>query len=184
VASDLDRIVIRDGGHAAVTLGDRALTIEISAATPVAGRPSSGRIKAAIGDLLLLPGEDGAPPQSLRIRQLEAHGEAILIGHADSTNKICDTNLTARLDWSDVSTADIIKWDLEGYCNSSALGGIRQVCTDKVGKNAVKMRIKHVICGFAAQRALSLDDDGTLTYKTNFHSADVDFVFEYLQNHL
>src|SRR5262249_53093350 len=134
VASDLDRIVIRDGGHAAVTLAERALTIEIDAATPVAGRPSSGRIKAAIGDLLVLPGVDGV--QSVRIRQLEAYGEALLIGHADSTNKICDTNLTARLDWSDVSTADIIKWDLEGYCNSSALGGIRQVCTDKAGKNA------------------------------------------------
>ncbi|HKD29081.1 MAG TPA: DUF4908 domain-containing protein [Xanthobacteraceae bacterium] len=183
VASDLDRIVIRDGGHAAVTLADRALTIEINAATPVAGRPSSGRIKAAMGDLLVLPGPDGAP-QSLRIRQLEVHGEERLIEHADSTNKICDTNLAARLDWSDVSTADIIKWDLAGYCNSSALGGIRQVCADKVGKDAVKMRIKRVTCGFAAQRAISLDDGGTLTYKTNFHSADVDFVFEYLQNHL
>jgi hypothetical protein len=183
-ASDLGRIVIRDGGHAAVTLADRALTIEIDAAAPVAGRPSSGRIKAAIGDLLLLPGPDGGPPQSLRIRQLEVHGDERLIGHADSTNKICDTNLTARLDWSDVSTADTIMWDLEGYCNSGALGGIRQVCTDKVGKDAVKMRIKRVTCGFAAQRAISLDDDGTLSYKTNFHSADVDFVFEYLQNHL
>jgi Domain of unknown function (DUF4908) len=184
VASDLDRIVIRDGGHAAITLADRALTIEIDAATPVAGRPSSGRIKATIGDLLVLAGPDGAPPQSLRIRQLEVHGDERLIGHADSTNKSCDTNLTARLDWSGVSTADIIMWDLEGYCNSGALGGIRRVCTDKVGKDAVKMRIKRVACGFAAQRAISLDDDGTLTYKTNFHSADVDFVFEYLQNHL
>jgi Domain of unknown function (DUF4908) len=184
VASDLDRIVIRDGGHAAVTLADRALTIEIDAATPVSGRPSSGRIKAAMGDLLVLPGPDGAPPQSLRIRQLEVHGEERLIGHADSTNKVCDTSLAARLDWSDVSTADIIMWDLEGYCNSGALGGIRRVCTDKVGKEAVKMRIKRVTCGFAAQRAVSLDDDGTLTYKTNFHSADVDFVLEYLQNHL
>ena len=184
VASDLDRIVIRDGGHAAVTLADRALTIEIDAATPVVGRPSSGRIKAAVGDLLVLPGEDGAAPQSLRIRQLEAHGDEKLIGHADSTNKTCDTNLTAKLDWSDISSADIIMWDLEGYCNGGALGAIRQVCTDKAGKDAVKMRIKRVTCGFAAQRAISLDDGGTLTYKTNFHSADVDFVFEYLQNHL
>jgi hypothetical protein len=39
VASDLDRIVIREGGHAAITLADRALTIEIDAATPVVGPP-------------------------------------------------------------------------------------------------------------------------------------------------
>jgi hypothetical protein len=137
-----------------------------------------------MGDLLVLSGPDGAPPQSLRIRQLEAHGQERLVGHADSTTKICDTNLTARLDWSNVSTADISMWDLEGYCNSSALGGIRRVCADKVGKDAVKMRLKRVTCGFAAQPAISLGDDGTLTYKINFHSADIDFVFEYLQNHL
>jgi hypothetical protein len=69
-----------------------------------------------MGDLLVLAGPDGAPPQSLRIRQLEAHGQERLVGYADSTNKMCDTNLTARLDWSNVSTADIIMWDLEGYC--------------------------------------------------------------------
>jgi hypothetical protein len=36
------------------------------------------------------------------------------------------------------------------------------------------MRIKRVTCGFAARRAISLGDDGILTYKANFHSADID----------
>ena len=36
---------------------------------------------------------------------------------------------------------------------------------------------------FAAERAISLANDGPLTYKT-FNSADEDFVFAYLQNNL
>jgi Domain of unknown function (DUF4908) len=52
IAAKLRRIVIRDGGHTDIKLEDRTLVVEIAAADPIVGRPSSARLKSAIGDLL------------------------------------------------------------------------------------------------------------------------------------
>jgi hypothetical protein len=52
IAEKLRRIVIRDGGHADVKLENRTLVVEIAAGDPIVGRPSSARLKSAIGDLL------------------------------------------------------------------------------------------------------------------------------------
>jgi hypothetical protein len=52
IAAKLRRIVIRDGGHADVKLENRTLVVEIAAGDPIVGRPSSARLKSAIGDLL------------------------------------------------------------------------------------------------------------------------------------
>jgi hypothetical protein len=52
IAAKLRRIVIRDGGHADVKLENRTLVVEIATGDPIVGRPSSARLKSAIGDLL------------------------------------------------------------------------------------------------------------------------------------
>jgi hypothetical protein len=52
IAAKLQRIVIRDTGRADIRLEDQTLVVEIAAGDPIVGRPSSSRLKSAIGDLL------------------------------------------------------------------------------------------------------------------------------------
>jgi Domain of unknown function (DUF4908) len=52
IAAKLQRIVIRDAGRVDIKLEDRTLVVEIAADQPIVGRPSSARLKSAIGDLL------------------------------------------------------------------------------------------------------------------------------------
>jgi hypothetical protein len=52
IVAKLQRIVIRDSGHADIKLENRTLVVEIAAGDPIVGRPSSVRLISAIGDLL------------------------------------------------------------------------------------------------------------------------------------
>jgi hypothetical protein len=52
ITAKLQRIVIRDAGQINVKLSDGTLIVEIAAKEPIVGRPSSARLKSAIGDLL------------------------------------------------------------------------------------------------------------------------------------
>jgi Domain of unknown function (DUF4908) len=52
IAAKLRRIVIRDADRIDIKLEDKTLVVEIVADQPIVGRPSSARLKSAIGDLL------------------------------------------------------------------------------------------------------------------------------------
>lgn len=52
IATKLRRVVIRNADHVDVKLADDALIVEVEAREPITGRPSSARLKSAIGDLL------------------------------------------------------------------------------------------------------------------------------------
>jgi uncharacterized protein DUF4908 len=52
IAAKLQRIVIRDAGRVDIKVEDQTLVVEIAADQPIVGRPSSARLKSAIGDLL------------------------------------------------------------------------------------------------------------------------------------
>lgn len=52
IAAKLRRVVIRNAGHVDVKLADDALIVEVDAREAITGRPSSARLKSAIGDLL------------------------------------------------------------------------------------------------------------------------------------
>lgn len=52
IAAKLRRVVIRDAGRVEIKLEDSTLVVEIAADQPIVGRPSSARLKSAIGDLL------------------------------------------------------------------------------------------------------------------------------------
>ena len=52
IATKLRRIVIRDADQADIKLADDALIVEVEAKAAITGRPSSARLKSAIGDLL------------------------------------------------------------------------------------------------------------------------------------
>jgi hypothetical protein len=125
-----------------------------------------------------------AQAQSPDIQQRMASETADLIKDANQTNKTCQSSLTATFDWSAAPAADeLTQYSPEGYCNA-ALEGIQRVCSDELGKKAIRKQVKKVTCGFASARQIELKN-GTLDYKINFNSAnDADFVFEYLQNQL
>ena len=53
IAAKLRRVVIRDAGRIDIkVVEDRTLVVEIATDQPIVGRPSSARLKSAIGDLL------------------------------------------------------------------------------------------------------------------------------------
>jgi hypothetical protein len=52
IRAKLTRIVIRDGGRVNIKLEGGTLVVEIAAGNPIVGRPSSARLRSAIGDLL------------------------------------------------------------------------------------------------------------------------------------
>jgi hypothetical protein len=52
ITAKLRRVVIRNADHVDVKLADDALIVEIEASEAITGRPSSARLKSAIGDLL------------------------------------------------------------------------------------------------------------------------------------
>ena len=115
--------------------------------------------------------------------QRKASETAMLTGLANQTNRECGTSITVTFDWTGIQEADLSTYSANGWCDA-ALEGIRRVCGDVPGKDAVKEQIKSVTCGFGPDRAISLKD-GTVDYKISFRSTnDADFVFESLQNAL
>ena len=143
------------------------------------------KVAAYVGILgvLVVVGTVGAHGQSLKLRQLEQKQEEALVADVERTNKTCAANFTVKFDWSAAPTAELEKYDAEGYCDN-ALSGIRRVCGDPAGRETVKQKIKSMTCGFGAERSISLED-GVLAYKINFTSVnDDDFAFEFRQNNL
>jgi hypothetical protein len=133
--------------------------------------------------LLAAAGAAGTQAQSPKGKQIQARQEAELVKDVEYTNKTCGSEFTVRFDWSAVPAGALERFSAEGYCDA-ALEGIRRGCTDALGKDAVKQRIKSMTCGFGRERAISLKE-GSLDYTINFDSVnDADFVYAYLLNNL
>jgi hypothetical protein len=99
------------------------------------------------------------------------------------TNKVCNSGFTARFDWTGMSPDEVKDRYASTHCER-ALDGIRRICVDEPGRNAVKAQIKSVVCGFGTNRSVRLKD-GALDYKMDFSSFnDAITVFEYLQGNL
>jgi hypothetical protein len=129
----------------------------------------------------LNPAAAFSDPLKLRVRM--AAQEAKLKKDASNTNKVCGSALTVKFDWAGLREKDFVKYSVEGYCDA-ALEGIRLVCGDPAGKEAVREKIKTVICGFGPSRKITLKD-GAVSYRINFTSSnDAAFVYEALENAL
>jgi hypothetical protein len=109
--------------------------------------------------------------------------EAVLAKNVERTNKKCGSGFAVKFDWTGIPANALNEFSAAGYCDA-ALEGIRRVCAEALGKDAVKQKIKSMTCGFGGERTISLKD-GSLAYTINFNSAnDADFVYAYLQNSL
>jgi hypothetical protein len=127
--------------------------------------------------------EGTAAAAATKEKQTQLEQEAALAKHGEQTNKICGSGFTVKFDWTGVPAGALKEFSAAGYCDA-ALEGIRRVCEDAVGKNAVKQKINSVTCGFVGERSLSLNG-GALAYTINFNSVnDADFVYAYLQSNL
>jgi hypothetical protein len=127
--------------------------------------------------------EEAAAAAATREKQIQPEQEAVLAKDVADANKKCGSGFTVKLDWTGVPADAFKEFSAAGYCDA-ALEGIRRVCEDALGKDAVKLKIKSMTCGFGGERSISLKD-GSLAYTINFNSTnDADFVYAYLQNNL
>ncbi|MBO0764800.1 MAG: hypothetical protein J2P50_09450 [Hyphomicrobiaceae bacterium] len=132
--------------------------------------------------VLTVAGAVSAPAQSLQEQQYRTEQEAELAREVAIANKGCETSVTAKFDWS-AMPADRGGAVPYAYCRA-VLEGMRRVCENPMGKDAVKEKIKSITCSFGSNRSIALKD-GAIDYKIEFRSVnDADFVFEYLQNNL
>jgi len=127
--------------------------------------------------------EEVATAAATREKQLQPEQEAALAKNVEDTTKKCGSALTVKFDWTGVPASALKEFSASGYCDA-ALQGIRRICDDALGKDAVKQKIKSMTCGFGVERSISLKD-GSLAYTINFKSTnDADFVYAYLTNNL
>jgi hypothetical protein len=127
---------------------------------------------------------------SLKLHEMKLDQEKDLAGDIKELNKICESNIDVKLDW----TAVPAEWSEKPNYSSatkpryhcrSALGGIEGIClTDALGRNAVQEQVKRVTCGFGAGSSILLKD-GSLDIKMNFdEEPDGRFVAQYLHGRL
>jgi hypothetical protein len=127
--------------------------------------------------------EEVATASATREKQLQPEQEAALAKNVEQTVKKCGSAFTVKFDWTSVPAGALKEFSASGYCDA-ALEGIRRVCDDALGKDAIKQKIKSMTCGFGGERSISLKD-GSLAYTINFSSTnDADFVYAYLTNTL
>ena len=127
--------------------------------------------------------EEVVTAATTREKQIQPEQEAALAKNVEQTIEKCGSGLTVKFDWTGVPAGALKEFSASGYCDA-ALEGIRRVCEDALGKDAVKQKIKSMTCGFGGERAISLKD-GSLAYTINFNATNnADFVYAYLQNNL
>jgi putative component of toxin-antitoxin plasmid stabilization module len=121
--------------------------------------------------------------QPLSVQVLKPREEAALANELAETNRQCGTSITAKFDWAGVPAPAIKLRSPSNYCGH-ALDGVARVCADGAGREAVAKRVKRIVCGYAGERSISLED-GVLIFKSDFKSSgDRGAVLEYLQNAL
>ena len=122
--------------------------------------------------------------QPLFVQVLKPMEEAASAHEVAQTNRQCGSSITVEYDWTGVPASEIRSRSPSNYCGH-AIDAVTRVCADGAGKEAVAKRIKRIVCGYARERSISLEDS-VLKFKSDFKaSADRrSFILEYLQNAL
>ncbi len=105
-------------------------------------------------------------------KKVQKDQEARIVSEIDSAAKACGKNVAFSFDWPSFRDEDYeAKYSIHGYC-AAPFEGMRLVCNDDLGKEAVQTRISKVVCKRGDERAAELSEDGTLTYTVDFKSSD------------
>jgi hypothetical protein len=123
--------------------------------------------------------------RSLKWHRFEAEMDLWLARYVKDTNRVCGSQLTARIDWASrpQDKFDAVETRLP-RCGD-ALSHVERICRDRAGKAAVGKQIKSLVCSFAGASPVDLAD-GVLTYKVDLEGTDRPSVniLEFLQNRL
>src|SRR5215510_14531108 len=110
-------------------------------------------MKCAVGMVVAftLAGAATVQSQSLKERQYFTEQERELAKEVSFANERCETNVAVKFDWSamPVERGGAVPY---AYCRA-VLDGMRRVCEDPMGKDAVKQKVKSVTCGFGSERS-------------------------------
>ncbi len=81
-------------------------------------------------------------------------------------NKLCDSNISASVDWSSVSDLEVV--DSANYC-SEPIKAVGSVCKWKKGarKDEVRSFVKNIRCRMDPTESTTLSKDGTLRVSTH-----------------
>jgi hypothetical protein len=135
---------------------------------------------------------DDAEADTLKIRSIKTAQQEAIRGSVEQLNRMCRSNIDVKFDWSFMPAefgSTVPETRPEFQCRD-AFRGIRSICDDPIGENAVKREIKSVTCGFDSTPSVTLKDGG-LAVKMKFRSErgpnsfeETGMVFRYLRNQL
>lgn len=135
---------------------------------------------------------DDAEADTLRTRSIKTAQEEAIRGTVEQLNRMCRSNIDVKFDWSFLPAefgGTVPEMRPEFQCRD-ALSGIRSICDDPTGENAVKREIKSVTCDFHTTPSVVLKDGG-LTVKMKFQPErgpkryeETGMVYRYLRNRL
>jgi hypothetical protein len=120
---------------------------------------------------------DGEP---LSVRHTKSRDQGRLTNSLKRTKQLNGADLNASIDWISMN-AEMIK-GVDVLHRERALDIIERICQDRPGRDAVRVQIKSVVCGYDAKRSIMLRD-GTVEFKSDFTSGDdMGVISAYLQN--
>jgi len=136
----------------------------------------------AVGLVLLAPAVAlSVAAQSLKDRKAQVGAEQALESEVAYTNQVCNSTISASVDWSSFDDAAESGSDPSARCDV-ALSAIENLCADEKAQAAVRERVQQVVCSKGEARDVNLTQ-GTLWVRMNGPSGDdFEFVRTYLED--
>jgi hypothetical protein len=133
--------------------------------------------------LAALAAAPDASAQSNNLTKLRTAEEELLAYEVRSVNKVCEGSLSANFVWDGFVEADFDKYSGAGYCDN-VLNALEALCAKEEGKQAVRARIKQVVCKKGDKREVALAE-GVVTYTIDWKRFDsLEFIRDYLEDAL
>ena len=125
-----------------------------------------------------------ASAETLREKRLMQEQNAALAEEAKFTSEICNTRITASIDWASFHARDgRLRGSYARDCDK-ALSAIERICREDGGRRKVKRGISRVKCGGGNRRRAVLDD-GRLLYAIDDKGGnDHEYIYKYLKKKL
>ena len=110
-------------------------------------------------------GQD-AQAQSLKQRKQLQSQEQALQQEVDYTNQVCQSNISAEVDWQSFDAYAAPDMDGVTVSCDAALSALESLCGDQLSQQAIQERVDQVLCTKGESRDIALTE-GTLMYQVN-----------------
>jgi len=145
-------------------------------------------VHAVIVAALVVAGAPPAAAQSAQGRVMQAKEEHALAADVARTNEMCQANIALALDWSRAPFSELERREagtVQRHCDA-ALDSIRSICDAHGDRGAVKTQIRRLVCTFAGEEPVALND-GELRFRIDVDwpaANDRLMIRDYLVDHL